>query len=244
MRALVSVHDVMPETLAEVEQILAKLSAAQVSPEKVYLLVVPGRQWQASQIAQLSTWQQRGYQLAGHGWQHVIRRKRGIKHQLHSLFISRNVAEHLSLSGDEISQLISDNYHWFHANGLPPPDLYVPPAWAMGAVSKAELQQLPFRYYEFSSGLFDAHAQQFLTLALTGYEADQYWRVPFLWLWNQLNVKWLSRARVLRIAIHPYDFHYHLHDSILQHISQSAELVTCTQLFPKSTQPAVVNNRA
>lgn len=231
MKTLLSVHDVMPETLARVEAILATLSKADVPAEKTTLLVVPGRRWSASQLQTLSHFQRQGYRLAGHGWQHRTDTIAGLKHRLHAALISRRAAEHLSLNSDQIRTLILNNHRWFGDNDLGTPDLYVPPAWAMGAIASADLASLPFRYYEYSSGVLDARSGRFRRLALTGYEADRRWRTPLLWSWNRLNTALLSRFSPLRLSIHPFDFDYYLSRSMIRDIQRSQQFLSCEEVF-------------
>ena len=231
MKTILSIHDLMPDTFKRVTGIISRLAQAGVPADKVYLLVVPGLNWKADQLQTLKALQQDGYQLAGHGWYHHIHRKTSLFHYLHSAFISRNVAEHLSLSAAEINDMIEMNYHWFIEHGFSAPELYVPPAWAMGNIRRSDLAKLPYRYYEYSTGLLDVQENRFQPLALTGYEADRLWRVPVLWGWNQINTTLLSRNRVLRISIHPYDFEYYLSESILTHIQLSEQFLSCADIF-------------
>lgn len=208
--ALISVHDVMPETLDDVDELLAGCLAA-LPPERVVLLVVPGRRWQAYDIDRLRRWQNCGYELAGHGWQHCVKRVSTLYHRLHRLLVSRDAAEHLSLGESEVRGLVAANAEWFECNRLAPPDLYVPPAWAMGRLSPRLRERLPFRYYESTAGISDDRLGVFTLLPLAGFEADCRWRALFLNVWNRLNRLIASPRRPLRIAIHPGDHRHLLH---------------------------------
>lgn len=208
MLAIVSIHDVMPATLDRVGAIVDRLPPACM--EHLVLLVVPGLDWSDAQIAQLREWQSRGIQLAGHGWTHKAREVRGLIHRLHSLFISRTAAEHLSLSAADIETLMNRNHAWFGKHGLAAPDLYVPPAWALGAIDDAGLARTPFRYIETTSGLVDVRSGRKRWLPLVGFEADTRVRQWLLTVSNTINVWLTSRARPLRISIHPFDDEYRL----------------------------------
>src|SRR5690606_35164525 len=126
MHALVSIHDLNPEQLPQIQQLVDCL------PESAYptvsLLVVPGLAWRPEHIQQLQRWQASGLRLAGHGWRHHVAHIRGLRHRLHASLISRNVAEHLALSSDQILQLLQRCHAWFAAHDLAAPDYYVPPA--------------------------------------------------------------------------------------------------------------------
>ena len=201
--AIVSIHDVMPATLPRVQEMLGLLH--RLPPQHIALLIVPGVGWDTAQLAQLRDWQRAGYELAGHGWLHRARGVRGLYHRLHSKVISRDAAEHLALSSDEILQLMQRSYRWFAQHDLQAPQLYVPPAWAMGRVRRRQLAATPFRYFETTAGILDAHQRRFRWLPLAGFEADQPWRAPTLRLWNELNRSVSSAGRPLRVALHPQD---------------------------------------
>ncbi|MEA3638850.1 MAG: polysaccharide deacetylase family protein [Lamprobacter sp.] len=220
-KALISVHDLMPETLPAVLQIVKRLEQHQLAP--VTLLVVPGRNWSRKCIETLRSLEREGYTLAGHGWQHQAERIGGLYHRLHSLLLSRQVAEHLALDEAGIIALINRCHAWFAEQGLRPPRLYVPPAWAMGRISLARLREAcPFSLYEGFDGIIDSAAERTQPLPLTGYEADNALRAPVLRLWNRWN--WhqaRSRNLPIRIGIHPGDLELRLADDLKRDLSGS-----------------------
>ncbi|GGX38211.1 polysaccharide deacetylase family protein [Saccharospirillum salsuginis] len=217
--AIISLHDVMPHTLDETEELLADW-LTDIPPERVTLLVVPGLNWQPAQLDRLREWERQGYELAGHGWIHHVRRVKTLYHCLHSILISRRAAEHLSLSENELVTLLNDNYHWFQHHDFKTPELYVPPAWAMGQLDTAALQRLPFRYYESTPGLLDSQQNRFRRLPLAGFEADRRWRGPCLRTWNGINRVVAAPQRPIRLSIHPFDHRYHLAHSLRRWLSR------------------------
>lgn len=87
----------------------------------------------------------------------------------------------------------------------------------MGGLSRETLARLPFRYYEYLSGVYDSLARRWHRLPLLGYEADTPWRVLPLRLWNRLNRILAYKTGVIRIAIHPFDWKLRLaRDLLLQ----------------------------
>ncbi len=208
-RAVVSIHDVMPDTLSRVEGLLDLLDNHGLGP--VDLLVVPGLDWHPAQIDRLRAWQGTGHRLAGHGWRHKVDHVRGWKHRVHSLLVSRDVAEHLALDADGIAALIRRCHGWFGAHDLVVSDLYVPPAWAMGAIPRARLKDLPFRRHEVFGGILDARTGRLRPSPMMGFEADTGGRVWPVRLFNAVNRAWVAAGGgPLRVGIHPYDLEYRL----------------------------------
>ena len=218
MQALVSIHDVMPATLSRVSGIIERLPA--VCRENLVLLVVPGLDWKSQQIEQLRIWQHEGMLLAGHGWQHQARAPATFYHHLHAALISRQAAEHLSLSEAEIVALMVRNFGWFPSHELAAPDLYVPPAWALGNLSQSAMRDLPFHYIETTRGFLHIGKHQYTSLPLSGFECDTPLRESFLRPWNHLQASLASHKRPLRIAIHPDDFNLRLADQLSNLLSR------------------------
>lgn len=234
LTGLVSIHDVMPETLAHCQTLIDQLRKQEV--EAITLLVVPGKDWTRTSLDTLRQWQQQGLTLAGHGWTHQVSHCRSLYHKMHSLFLSRLAAEHLSLEEEQIARLIEGCHQWFVDHGLQPPELYVPPAWALGCLPWQRLQQLPFAQVELLGGVLDANKQDFRKLPLSGYEADTTWRALSLSLWNRINA-WRARAsgRPLRIGIHPYDGELRLGQQMQAQISACDRYISYTELFSAET---------
>jgi predicted deacetylase len=222
----------MPETLAQTGEILERLHAAGL--HLATLLVVPGRDWQAGDLDELRGFCDAGAELAGHGWKHRADTPRDLKHRLHSLLISRNAAEHLSLTTEEITALIRRCHAWFAAHTLPQPDLYVPPAWAMGRLPRATLGRLPFRRYETLAGIYDAPAQAFTPSPMVGYETDTWLRALPVRAWNALNRAAAGGRIPLRVAIHPQDFGLKLADDLRRLIDAGGHALSYRQLDSQS----------
>lgn len=213
-RALISIHDVMPETLSAVTELINAFG--EIPPASVTLLVVPGRSWRREDVAWLHEHQRLGYRLAGHGWQHSCDPPQSLYHRLHSLFLSRRAAEHLSLSSSQIKALITRCHQWFACQGLNSPALYVPPAWAMGNVARPLLRRLPFTQYETLSGVYHRDDDSFDRLPLTGYEADSPLRALFLRRFNQYQRSRAAHTGLpLRVGIHPYDLQHRMASDLL-----------------------------
>ena len=220
--ALVSIHDVMPSTLPQVRKIHRFLHALNV--HALTLLVVPGKDWTDSQITQLQKWQDEGIELAGHGWEHHITGKKGIWHSLHAQIISRDEAEHLSRSRQEIAEIISCSYDWFQQAGLAKPLLYVPPVWSKGSMPDQDLFRLPYALHETLTGVFDVQNNTYRYMPLTGYMADTHIRTLCLKVLNAVNLA--LPGGPVRIAIHPNDLHYPLKADLSRHLARFDQFLT------------------
>jgi uncharacterized protein len=213
--ALVSIHDVMPHNLQAVGELLGECRRGGIG--SVTLLVVPGLDWSQQQLSQLWQWQSEGCILAGHGWSHRTESVRSLYHWLHSILLSRDVAEHLSLTGEQIVALVSRCGQWFVERGFEHPTLYVPPAWAVGQLPPASRRGLAFSMLETLTGVALLRAGRHIPLPLVGFEADTAFRSFFLRRWNGWTIRSAVRhARMLRISLHPTDHRLLLRDD-LQH---------------------------
>ena len=201
---VISVHDVMPETLDRVGEQLDMLRERGLGPAT--LLVVPGGNWTPPALERLRAWAGEGHILAGHGWSHRAGRIRGPKHRLHALLISGGCAEHLALDGDAIVSLMTRCRTWFGDNALPAPNLYVPPAWAPGPVDAGGLAATGFAWLETLRGFYDIGRRRWHLARLVGFEAHNPFQHAFLKLSNGFN-RHLPGKRPLRIALHPHDHH-------------------------------------
>lgn len=209
----------MPETLDRVAEQLELIERH--CPGPVTLLVVPGKDWTAFELERLRQWVTQGHRLAGHGWTHRARRIRGLKHRLHSLLVSRDCAEHLALDRAGIVELMTRNRQWFAEHQLPAPDLYVPPAWALGPVNTADLRPTGFTHVETLSGYLDIASGRFRRSALVGFEAASAWQVPVLKISNAFN-RLLARRWPLRVALHPDDHRLPLAGDLRRWLARAA----------------------
>jgi len=229
MRALVSIHDVMPETLEQVQGLIDCLPPK--ARRHTLLLVVPGRDWRAHQVEQLRRWQRQGFELVGHGWFHRARGSRTLFHRLHSALISRNAAEHLSRPRRELTDLLARCHQWFEHWELIPPQIYVPPAWALGNLSPEDLKASPFRYFESTRGLYCGHTGVFRYLPLIGFEAAGPWQAFGLRLWNRINLALASSSRPVRLALHPGDLQLPLARDLLGQLQRLSGCLRLEEAF-------------
>ena len=233
--ALISLHDVMPATRRPVEIWLERLEVLGLTP--VTLLVVPGTQWDEAAIDWLRSLQRAGHELVGHGWRHRADAVRGWRHRLHSVLISAQVAEHLALDRAGIQTLLVRCYTWFVEHGLGQPAGYVPPAWAIGDVSRTTLRAAPFRYYETLGGIYDAQHDRWTSLPLAGFEARSWWQAAALNCTNSVAA-WRAKWRQpLRIAIHPRDAELRLGQELDRYLQRPMRNLVYRDLYGPSASP-------
>ncbi|MEO1527250.1 MAG: polysaccharide deacetylase family protein [Planctomycetota bacterium] len=203
-RALVSIHDVMPSTMGGVTELIERCRSNGI--DKITLLVVPGLDWNDEDLDQLHAWTSEGLRLAGHGWTHHCESIRGLYHRLHSLILSRDVAEHLCLTEAGVLELLRDCGEWFPSQGFESPTLYVPPAWAMGRVTTPALSEAPFAIFETFSGVLSPRNSRYTRCPMVGFEADTLFRKTCVSAFNRYSIARANDSdRPLRIGIHPRD---------------------------------------
>ncbi|HSM28525.1 MAG TPA: polysaccharide deacetylase family protein [Thioalkalivibrio sp.] len=235
-RVILSIHDVMPESMDRVEAILAFCAAQGIPP--MTLLVVPGRLWQAAQLRRLRSLADQGYTLAAHGWSHRIERFGGIHHRLHAALISRHAGEHLALTGEGVVDLMHRAHGWFADNELPPPDLYVPPAWALGRLPAQAARELPYTRIEVLRGVLAPASGQVEALPLVGFEADTWVRAQWLRGWNRWQLALGRRTgRPVRIGIHPEDFELRLGEALRALLQRPFRFVDYSATLAPTTMP-------
>jgi predicted deacetylase len=216
-RAIWSVHDVSPREFDDARRIIEMLEVAGVRP--VCILVIPDGAWSARQIGALRAWERAGHLLGLHGWSHRALAPHTAYHRVHAALFSRDVAEHLGRSSGEIAALIARGERWFADAGLGPPALYVPPAWALGALPLATFDGTPFRWVETLTGLYDVRGRRHRRLPLVGFEADTPMRQVALRASNRANETLATASgRPLRIAVHPHDPELLLRADLSRHV--------------------------
>ena len=237
MRYLVSIHDVMPETLDRVEGLVARLRKRDW-PAPI-LLVVPGREWTDGDLDVVRQLADQGCPLAGHGWRHDVPRFRSLVHRLHALALSRRAGEHYLLDAEGVTALVRRCRHWFDLQGLPSPDLYVPPAWALGPVGPGDLAGLGFRYVETLTGIFDTETSRHTPVPVLGFEADTSLRALLLGCSNGINRALATRHRALRVAIHPDDESLRLAGALAEWLAKPPVTVDIAELTARLPLAAV-----
>jgi len=227
LKSYISIHDVAPQNIDDIQYIIHTLNSV-YKINKICILVIPGLNWSVKQIKQLRRWQNDGIEIAAHGWYHRAATNKTFYHKIHSLLMSDNCAEHLSKNSTEIFKTMNDSYNWFIRNGFQNPILYVPPAWALGKITKKDLSRLSFTHYECTTGII--HKNKYCFLPLLGFEEKTYFRAILRRFFNSLNYFMAHFTGIIRISIHPDDFKLYLNRDIRKYLSRSNEIVLLSEL--------------
>jgi len=224
LRALISIHDVEPRRFDRTLDVVNLIESMGLPPTT--LLVVPGAEWTPSELGALRTLSSRGWELAGHGWSHRAPEARTLRHRLHSTVLSRDQGEHLGRPREELRRLVVRCFRWFETVDLPRPELYVPPAWALGRLRPKDLRALPFSCYETLGGYLDRTGRYRAPVPLVGFEADTTGREIGLKVWNRANLGLAAITGLpVRIAIHPDDLHLRLRHDLRAIIGDNLRVV-------------------
>ena len=248
LTCFVSIHDVAPDTLDQTDQLLQLWEQGQASQGQSFvaeLLVIPGLEWNARQVEKLRRYADQGHQLVGHGWIHQCGNRKNLWHRIHSLCLSRNVAEHLSKPESEIQSMLYRCFDWFLERNLPAPRLYVPPAWAMGRLSHRSMRELPFQFFENLYGYLDSKSMKFRKTPLVGFEADTGFRSFALKGFNYWNLgNAMRRKQPVRISLHPFDLDYRLAQQIHALAETRLDCVTAADWLSEVEREASLETEA
>lgn len=238
IEGLLSIHDVAPAVLDRIERIVDTVLDRGAPPP--LLLVVPGVGWSADALARLRALVETGCPIAGHGWEHRAPPPSTVYHRLHALVLSRDQAEHLSRTTEDLVDRMTRCHAWFGEVGLPEPALYVPPAWAVGALDDETLRRLPFAYVEYLGGFIDTLTGARHRTPVIGFEADTEGRRVGLKVWNELQIRLASVLDIpLRISIHPHDLELLLREELLDSLHRMHVFPDTVDWLDTRSYPAV-----
>ena len=227
MKSYISIHDVAPHNLGDIENII-QILINQFYINKICILVIPGLNWKKHQIQKLRSWQNDCIEIAAHGWNHQAEPTKSFYHKIHSVIMSDNCAEHLSKDKKTIFNIMKNSYDWFIINGFQKPRLYVPPAWALGKIKTQDLSQFNFTHFECTTGVI--YNKKYRFVPLLGFEERTIIKSLVRRFFNFLNYFMAYFTGIIRIAIHPDDFNLYLKKDVFKYLSKSGETILLHEL--------------
>jgi len=212
---VVSIHDVSPSTRGVVMRMLNDLKAVGIPITS--LLVIPdhhhlGRidldpdfsSWLASLVAT-------GHETVLHGFHHLRRKHQG--EGMLTRFITRSYTagegEFYDLPFAEASELLKKGKSAFEACGLNSPG-FIAPAWLLGREAGQAVKEMGFEYTTVINTVHDyREGREFRSRSLV-YSVRSPWRRTVSLLWNEMLLRVLKNAPLVRLGIHPPDWEHPL----------------------------------
>ena len=206
------VHDAAPATWSECAALLRMLDELGAQP--VTLLVVPHYHYRdpiakdKRFVAALEARLARGDELALHGLHHrddeaAPRTLRGF---IERRVLTRKEGEFAALNEPAAAWRLERGIDAFRALRWP---LYgfVPPAWLLGAASRAAIDRCgyPFRYVSARRGLYRLPQWRFVRTANLCYSPDTAWRRALSRALIRAELLRAKRRSLLRVSLHPQD---------------------------------------
>lgn len=213
-RALVvSIHDVSPFTQQTTTDILRELREIGVAHSS--LLVIPDHhrgghfldhksfcEWLPEEVRS-------GHEAVIHGYHHQRERKPtdDAREQIITRFYTADEGEFFDIGEDEAARLVSKAREEFRQIGLNPSG-FIAPAWLLSAEAERALRRLGIEYTTRLGSVIDlrtgaTHASQSMV-----YSSRSAWRRAMSLAWNAWLFRRLRSNPLLRVGIHPPDFHH------------------------------------
>ena len=211
---VVSLHDVSPLTRAVFTAMLEELTALGV--EFCSLLVIPdhhrhGRMIEDAAFCRwLETLAAQGHELVIHGYFHQRppQPAENLRERLMTRVYTKGEGEFYDLTKDEAAALLARAKEEFRQLAAPPPTGFIAPAWLLGTAAAEAVREAGFRYTTYLSGVEDCRTGEFIASQSLVYSCRNAWRRACSLAWNAALCRRLRAAPLLRLALHPPDFHH------------------------------------
>ncbi len=226
---VVSIHDVAPLTLPQVEQIVTRL--AELGVERCSLLVVPDHHHRGRSLGDRAfvRWLHeliaRGHEIVIHGFYHERERRAGesTRQKLITRIYTADEGEFYDLDYMEALRLLQEARDEFALHGFSPAG-FIAPAWLLGPEAERAALAAGFRYTTTLREVRDlSTGAQFASQSLV-YSVRSNWRCVVSLLWNRFLFSRLTGNPLLRISLHPADF---AHPAIWRQIETLVHRARC-----------------
>lgn len=240
---LISISSVKPETLDQVDQLLAAVRDHGI--RKTTLFVETEAHWATRDVDRLRRWRDKGVAFGGQGLsQSSIPVKHWKKPRWRRVH-STDTGIQSERTEANCVELIARCAEWFQSQRLARPNVYATPEWTLDRLSVSQLNRLPFRMYESRQGVIDINCRRMYSLPSVSFEADSWFRSFALRSVNASNraAAVISR-RPLRVSLHPYDLTLRLHDDVIRLLGSTTIAIDFLDLpnlaAERAFDPAVV----
>lgn len=210
---IVSLHDVSPLTMAVSGTILGDLASAGVAA--VSLLIIPDHHHKAPVVkdARFSAWAReqaavRGHEAVLHGYHHVRppRPEDGLMARAITGSYTAGEGEFFDISYDAANDLLTRGRSELASCGLSPVG-FIAPAWLLGKEATRAVFDAGFLYTTRIDRIEPADRPPVSTQSLV-WSVRAGWRRACSLAWNAFLFRRLASHPVLRIGIHPPDWHH------------------------------------
>lgn len=210
---VVSIHDVSPLTRQVTQTILERLNDFGV--KRTSLLVIPDHHGKGHFLddkgfcAWLLEKVQAGHEPVIHGYRHLRARKNaeGLRAQLTTRIYTADEGEFYDMEESVAHRTVARARSEFQSLGLEPTG-FIAPAWLLSQPAERALCRIGLQYtVRLGSVLNLQTGEQWASQSLV-YSTRAAWRRSASLLWNSCLNRCLQQNSLIRLSIHPPDFHY------------------------------------
>ena len=224
---VVSLHDVSPRTQAVFAAMLEELAALGVG--RTSLLVIPDHHHRGHMLADhgFCRWLERlaaqGHELVVHGYYHqrAPRPRETWRQRFITRVYTNGEGEFYDLSRQDAATLLHRAKEDFQRLDAPAPVGFIAPAWLLSESAAIAVREAGFRYTTYLTGVQDYRNGYIVSQSLV-YSPRNAWRRGCSLAWNA-NLAWrLRHAPLLRLGLHPPDYHHANLWQQIRHLIQRA----------------------
>ena len=183
-----------------------------------------------------------GHELVVHGYYHQreMRRAESWKERIVTRVYTQGEGEFYDLSREEAARLLSRAKEEFQQLNAPAPRGFIAPAWLLSEAANEAVREAGFQYTTYLTGVRDYRSggEGFIPARSLVYSPRNLWRRTCSAVYVACLAKWLQRAPLIRLGLHPPDYQ---HATLWQQIRRVTEEALRTR--QALTYEAFVNRR-
>ncbi len=210
---VVSLHDVSPKTRADCTRILREMRTWGV--KKCSLLVIPDhhRSGHFLQDSAFCAWLREqakaGHEIVIHGYTHQRARRggEGLAARLTTEVYTADEGEFYDLDRASAHALVAQARVEFRQVGVAPTG-FIAPAWLLSKEAENALRDLGIEYTTRLGSVVDLQKSRAYRSQSLVWSVRSLWRRVTSLAWNALLFRLLAHHGLMRLSIHPVDFHH------------------------------------